>query len=635
MSDQDRQARSAQAGSGPVISISDDGMTAVVESYAAPADAPPLSADILYEAMRAAGVMEPEGPLADKVLLKAKLRKDITGMTVAEGRNPAKARDARLEFKGDMAWPVFHNDVFAVLHPSEPPRPGATVRGAPIPAPSDKKPAEIAIAEDSGALLDEESGEVRAEVYGLVDYRQGKLTVKPLFRVAANRLEITATLYPRSFRNAPVSVDMIKRDLWAMGARTLAERAVDKALEKAAASGEAQEGVVVARGAAPVHGEDGRFELAFMGTQEALAGDESHVVDPRERSKFEPIAEGTLIGQLIPPKEGRFGRDVFGEDLVPRKGRPAEVHAGENVEVSENGVEFTSAISGMITWDRNRVSVLEMVHVTGDISFSTGNLRLENGSVLIDGSIRDGFRVAAPGDVCVGLAIESAEVAAGGNVGVKGGIVMGGEGKVRAKGDVSCNFAENAVIEAEGDVIVAHNLSTSMVTARRRVICVKGKGIVLGGVVEAGKGVEANEIGSEFGVKTMVRLDMGEEIGGVDELVAERKALRAQKSQIDGAIGTEDPRKLLARTPVAKRAQVAEIIKKRISIINRMKEIETALEGRRKALEEVSHIRVKVRRVAHPGTVISIADKKLSLHEPVDGPCQFYYDPETTAIVME
>jgi len=630
MSDQPPDAGSVQE-AGITIAIAEDGMTAVVESCVLDAD---LTAEILHAAMRKAGVAEPEGPLADRVLMKAKLGKDVKGMLVAQGEPAVPPQDASLDFKGDIALPVFHGDAIAVRIPPRPGAPGRSVNGQTVPAP-DRSPADILLEEDCGAELDEETGEVRAQHYGLADFRQNKLTVKALISVDPSKLRVSGTLYANNFLSEAVTVDTIKRELWAMGVRTVSGKSLARALEEAARTGEPQTDVTLAKGTPPIHGEDGRFELAFVGAQEALSADQSDVVDPRERSKFEPIREGTLIGKLLPPKEGHFGRDVYGEDLVPRKGRPAVVHAGENVSVSADGVEFTAGISGMITWDGNRVSVLEMVHVSGDVSFSTGNLRLETGSVMIDGSVRDGFKVATPGDVCVGTAIESAEITAGGNVGVKGGIVMGGEGKVRAKGDVSCNFAENAVIEAGADVIVAHNLSTSLVTAKGKVVCVKGKGIIMGGHVEAAKGVEANEIGSEFGVKTMIRLDAGLEGGSLDSLVAERKTLRDHKSQIDAAIGTEPPRVLLAKIPVAKRAQVAEVIKKRIGIVNRMKEIEVLLEERRRALAEVSELRVKVRRMAHPGTVIVIADKKLALHEPVDGPCSFHYDPDTGAIVME
>ncbi|MBU1003676.1 MAG: FapA family protein [Proteobacteria bacterium] len=636
MSEDSLQPHSAQTGPDLTIVLSEDGMTAIVETYTPPpSNAPALSLETLHEAMRRVGIISPQTPLLDKVLLRARLKKDITGMTVAEGRPPSDASDARIEFKGDMAHPVFHGDIFAHLIPPGKPSPGATVTGTPVPAASDRKPAEIQIDESSGALLDQGTMDIQAKAYGLVDYRQKKLLIKPLLRVAPNKLKITGTIYPQTFQGTPVSVDMIKRDLWAMGVHTLEEAPLKKALAKATKTGEPQEGVTVAKGTAPIHGEDGRFELAFIGSQDLLAADDSNVVDPRERSKFEPIKEGTPIGRLLPPKEGHFGRDVFGEDLVPRKGRPAEVFPGDNVDISADGVEFSAAISGMITWDGNRVSVLEMVHIKGDISYHSGNLRLDNGSVLIDGSIRDGFKVTAPGDICVGSAIESAFVNAGANVGVKGGIVMGGEGRVLARGDVSCNFAENAVIEAGGNVNVAHNLSTSLITAKGHVLCFKGKGIILGGLIETGKGVEANEIGSTLGVKTRIRLDVGIEIGGIEKLISERKALREQKSHLDGILGTEQPKALLERTPREQRGEMAELIKERIGIVDRMKEVENALEERRVALEQLSRLRVKVRRMAHPGTIISIANKKLVLYEPQEGPCQFFYDPDTSAIVME
>lgn len=617
------------------IAISDDGMTALIQSYTPPmGGGAALDADLLARRMADAGVIDSDNPHSEKALLKARLGKDVTGMAVAKGRPAQEPLDAEITFLGDMAYPVFHGDAFAKLTPARKPKPGSTVTGAPVLPASERKPEDIDIGKHSGCELDEKTGMVRAKRYGLVDYRQRKLLLKPLIKVAPDRLLVTGTVYPTHFLGDPITPDMFKRELWNMDVRLFAEKAVHKATTTAQKTGEPVENAVLARGKAPVDGRDGRFQVLFTGDDDQPDADSLEDIDPRERSIFKPIKAGTRIGRLLPPVEGRFGRDVYGEDLVPAKGRPAETTAGDNVTVGADGVEFTAAISGMITWQGQRVAVLEMVHVPGNVSYATGNLRLETGSVLIDGSVNDGFSVTAPGDISVGGAVEKATLAAGGNIGVNGGLIMGCEGRVRAKGDVTFTFGENATVQAGGDVEVVHHLSTSSVTAAGRVRCVKGKGIILGGVVTAGKGIEANEIGSDMGVKSHITLDPGVEVGGVKKLVTERMALRDQKSQFDAVLGTESPKDVLVRTPPAKRAQVAELLKKRIAVVQRLDEIEQALEERREALERLKGMKVKVHRAVHPGTVITIARKKMVLHE-AEGPCEFFYDPESERVVMK
>lgn len=622
-------------GADVTIDISDDGMTAVIGSYTQPAsDEGELDGKVLARRMKDAGIHDTDNPHSEKVLLMARLGKDITGMPVANGRPPQEPLDAKITFQGDMAYPVFHGDAFAKLRPARKPSPGATVTGAPVLPASDRKPEDIALGKHSGCELDEETMMIRAKRYGLVDYRQKKLLLKPLIKIAPDNLLVSGTVYPLNFLSDAITLDMFKRELWAMDVRTFAEKAVHKAITTAQKKGEPVENATLAKGIPAKDGKDGRFEVLFTGDEGLPDADSLEDIDPRERSIFKPIKEGTIIGRLVPPVEGRFGRDVYGEDLVPAKGKPAETKAGENVEVSPDGVEFKAAISGMITWQGNRVSVLEMVHVPGNVSYATGNLKLETGSVLIDGSVNDGFSVTAPGDICVGGAVEKASLASGGNIGVAGGLIMGGEGRVRAKGDVSCAFGEGATVVSGGNVEITHHLSTCDIEAKGRVICTRSKGTILGGRIKAGRGIEANEIGSDMGVKTHVTLDPGVEVGGVKKLVSERMALRDQKSQLDAVLGTESPKAVLVRTPPAKRAQIAELLKKRIAVISRLDEIEKALEERRVVLERLKGMKVKIHRAVHPGTVITIADKKMTLHEP-EGPCEFYYDGEAEKVVMK
>lgn len=618
------------------IAISEDGLTATIAEYTKPGPGKPsVSATLLTVRMKSEGITVLNGPELDDVIIKASKGKDITGMVVARGIPPKEAQDAHMEPIGDHTRPVFKGDAFAKLVHAQKPTPGTSVQGTPVLPKSDKKPKEIEVPESKGCEVYEDTGEVVATHYGLAEVRSSGIAVKPLLRVSPDQITVTTTVFPHSFDNELPTLEKFKRELWALGIRSSADKSLTKAINKAIKSDMPQGDIVAAKGRAPIDGKDGRFEVLFTGDEDKPSEDSIEVYDPRERSIFKPIREGTIIGKLHPPTEGRFGQDVFGEDLVPRKGQPKEVKAGENVEIAEDGISFRAAMSGMISWTGNTVAIQDVIKINGDVSYATGNVKAEKGTVDISGSVIDGFKVSAPGDIVVGGAVESAEIAAGGSVGVKAGIVMGGVGHVHAKGDVMCSFAENAIIKTDHNVSVMHNLSNSTVNAGGHVRCRKGKGIILGGDITAGKGVEANEIGTEFGVQTSITLapDVTLDSDATVEIIGERKKLRAKQSQIRGIIGTEHPKKILEKTPPAKRPEMLRIIKAMIGINNRLGEIEIEMEQRRRALEEMHRYKVKVHRNAHPGTTVNIAGKSLCIHEET-GPCVIYFDPGKMTVIM-
>lgn len=614
------------------LGISKDGMAVVVESYTAPGPGQPgLSAAQLSRKLHDLGATTEEGPDFDRVLLRARKGKNITGDVVVRGTPPQEPTDASVEFLGDMALPVVHGEPFARLIPARKPTPGHSVTGTPVLPKSDRRPEEIECPESRGCVLTEGGTEVSAKGYGLVDFRSKKIVIKPLFKVSPDKLRITGKIYPKTFTGKKMTLDQVKRELWNIGVQTAEDGAIEEALAMAHQTGEPAEDVVVAKGTKPKHGKDGRFEVLL---EDDTPADDGTDYDPRERSIFKQVREGAIIGRLHPPKEGKFGRDVFGEDLVPRRGQPVEVVPGDNVEMGTNEVDFVAAIAGMVTWEGNRISVLEMVHVDGDVDYSTGNIRLERGTVRIDGSVRDGFVVAAPGDIVIGGAAEGCRLLSGGNIGVGGGIVQGGMGRLQAKGTVNAAFIENSEVEAGGTVTAIQNVGNSTIKTSGKLVCVRGKGILVGGEVTTAKGVDVNEIGTEFGVKTRIIIDAGLDTEDASGILAERRKLREKRVKIEGAIGADSPKAILERTPAARRNDVAQLLKTRIAIAQRLEEIEEELQARRQMLEIYPELRVRVRRKAHPGTTISIAGKNLMVQETTE-PCVFYFDPGKMEIVKE
>jgi hypothetical protein len=255
------------------------------------------------------------------------------------------------------------------------------------------------------------------------------------------------------------------------------------------------------------------------------------------------------------------------------------------------------------------------------VDYETGNVRLEKGSVRIRGCVRDGFVLTAPGDVAIGESIEGAKVVSqGGNVTVSGGIVTGGTGKVSAARDVRASFAENAAIKAGGDVVIAQNITNCVIKAAGKVVCTSGKGLIQGGKIIAVKGVECNEIGSEYGIKNNFFIGPQEEECRIQvDLLQEKKVFKETVNKIDGALGAGTPQEILERTPPDKRPKVAEVIKARMAAAKKLQDLEEQIrQDFLERIESCAAARLKFRVKAWPGTRVTILGRTFTIDEIMD-----------------
>jgi uncharacterized protein (DUF342 family) len=619
------------------VKISDDRLEAVVENWGPAVGAgAPFDVDSLGRAVRAAGVAEPVESTLQVLLAKMAAGEDVTGFVLAEGVQPREPRDARVVLSGNPQYPVFNGEPIGRKLPPKPGEPGRGVDGKPVEPLRKEPPRDPLVQDNSGWIMDPETAILHARGYGQVrQAKDGQLTIAPWLRISKDRVRIVATLHHTDFAGHPITPARITDALGRLGVKdTVRPEAIEQALAQAKETDSPVADVAIAEGESPLNGEDGSLDMLVRRPGEIADDPEMMRVNQRERSLFTSVAEGTVIARLLPPVPGKPGRDVFGRPIPPAEGAPLEVEAGDNVEMTPDG-EFRALITGVVVVTEHELKVLEMLEIDGDVDYSTGNVRLEKGLLKIKGSVREGFSVYTPEDVVVGGAVESAEIIAGGSVEIGGGVLMGSGGRIKAGGDVACQFMENASVEAGGNVIVRHNISNSEVIAHGTVICVAGKGVVQGGTVEAVGGIEVNEAGSEAGVATRLLLSPNSDCGSEKALKQERVTMEETAEKIAAVIGAGDPRQILERTPEHKRKEMAQLIKTRFVALNRIKEIEREIDALRQAcMETLYRARIVVRRVAHPGATFTILGKTLKLNEPAQA-CTVRYDMNTASVGME
>lgn len=517
-----------------------------------------------------------------------------------------------IRLRGDPARPVFKGDVVATVSP-------------------DVLPSLVLAISEKHFHVDRTTGEIAAKGYGLLDIADNEMRIRPQLKIVDERSAIRAVVHASDFVGRPMTPSRMAEVLLRMG--VCAEPALEdirRALEQARETGRPVRDVIIAKGVPPEQGSDGSYEIFTPEMTEAKANED---VDHRGRSNFRTVKEGEVIGRIVPPVPGKGGVDIFGNVLPCKESHPAAVKTGPGVAISPDGLSILATSTGLLSCEGPMLQVVEGLEIKGDVDFTTGNVILESGNVVIQASVQNGFTVDVPGNVAVADSINAAFVRAGGDILVGRGILTTETGDVTAGGTISALFAENSRITASGDVIVTHNITNCQVGTGGKVICIRGKGVILGGEISAVRGIEAREIGSEFGVKTLIT--MGPRLLSVDREEAQRKKadVKATLFKIEAAIGQGELRAILERTPPADRQRVAQLLKIRIAAETQLAEVESMLSQEREAAIQCGQIKLRVKGPIHPGVSVTILGRILEVTETLSF-ATVGFDPETMQIVV-
>jgi uncharacterized protein (DUF342 family) len=283
----------------------------------------------------------------------------------------------------------------------------------------------------------------------------------------------------------------------------------------------------VACGTPPQPGVDARLEtLVDVNRQRHPQIDAEGHVDFHDLGAIPSVSAGEPLMRRHPPTPGVPGCDIFGV-TVPAP-NPKDIVFAPRLQGASPSPDdpnlLVADVAGQPLLQRDGISVEPIVRYE-DIDVASGNIEFP-GSVEVRGDIRSGLKVRAGGDILVKGVIESAEVVAGGNVKVEGGIIghslppretqhlAARTARIRAEGSISARFIENAIIEAQQSVQVSEAIVQSDVTGLDQVVVGgKGKkGRILGGRVRATHLVGADLLGGEGASPTRITVGINPEL---------------------------------------------------------------------------------------------------------------------------
>ncbi|AHH10434.1 DUF342 domain-containing protein [Borrelia coriaceae] len=257
------------------------------------------------------------------------------------------------------------------------------------------------------------------------------------------------------------------------------------------------EPIEMARGANPVKGKDAYIDF--------IAKSKYGVVDNELRN----VNRGDELAEIIPLSEGIDGYTVFGKILKAERGRELDLVLGDNT--FREGNKIFARCDGYISIVNGIISVHDVYIVEGDVGPATGNI-INNGMVLVKGSILDGYNVMAKSGIEVNGLVGRCNLQTDGSIVLRSGANGKGGSEICAKKFIKSKFLENVNVRCEGDVEVVRGIVNSFVSCTKKVLCIGKKSKIVGSDVRAREAVRAYSIGSEGNAETFICVGYDPEI---------------------------------------------------------------------------------------------------------------------------
>lgn len=263
--------------------------------------------------------------------------------------------------------------------------------------------------------------------------------------------------------------------------------------------------LICAKGNPPEDQKDGFLTYSFN-TESNLKPKvrEDGTVDFRDLGLVRNVAKGDLLCSITPPEGGKDGKDIFGNTVPLMAGRMPELPVGTNTAVSEDKLSLFAEIDGCIEFLKSRININDVFMVRGNVDSASGNVSA-NGSVVIQGDVKQGFIVTSGQDITVRGLVEGATLEANGSISLSHGMNGMGRGLLKAGGNIVGKYFENTSLECEND-IYADTLLNCRVTAGGSILLKGSSASLIGGSYQVGRRVAVKNIGTAGNAMTRVAI---------------------------------------------------------------------------------------------------------------------------------
>lgn len=305
--------------------------------------------------------------------------------------------------------------------------------------------------------------------------------------------------------------------------------------------------VLIASGQRMEPGTAGYFDNLLLKKEQQMSQvDENAVVRYSDLSHLLLVQKGDHLLRRIPPVPSSDGTNLKGQvvvaPMVPRI-EFAEITPGAERDQNDPNL-LIAACAGQPVITRNGALVNAILDVD-NVCLKTGNITFD-GTIKVRGDIEAGMRVKVSGDVIVLGMIETAEIVAGGNVVIKGGMIgranlkpgvhalPADAARIDCGGSVQAMFIENVRIKAGDAIVIDGHARNCELIARQKIIVGKPgtkNSHLAGGMAQATQLIKVLNLGTSNGLKTMVQVGSDPDL--VQEMATTDGLLQRKMNELD------------------------------------------------------------------------------------------------------
>ena len=405
--------------------------------------------------------------------------------------------------------------------------------------------------EFEGAVLDEEAAETVREhvVYGAA-----------IVEVAPDKLSATLRFDIGSRESVP-TLEMI---MDAIRLRNVKFGIMPDAIKEAM---ETRRPTVIAKGEPPQNGKDAVIDKKFnIGEKGVPVVDEHDRADDQNLNMFLRAVKGQVLAERIPHTKGIPGTNVYGDKINAKNGKPKPVPNGKNTIVKDENF-VVADMDGQIVDKGSKIDVDPRLEIKGMVS---------------------------------GADVE------GRNIFVKGGVQGMNRGRIKALEDFRASFAENADIEACGDIYIQDVAMHSTIRAGHHLVMDEGKGQITGGNLAAGEEIRAKCIGNEANVITRVSVGVNPMLQKEYQAVLkEYNEAKKRQESLNKTLSTLEKIDV-TQLPPAKVEQLNALVRSQFPLAGQVERCERRLREIDAVLQKMRSSRVRVLDTMYPGVRLSI-----------------------------
>ncbi|MDH5656465.1 MAG: FapA family protein [Spirochaetia bacterium] len=269
--------------------------------------------------------------------------------------------------------------------------------------------------------------------------------------------------------------------------------------------------IVIARGSPAKKGKNAYIKHYFSVNPRAVPEVDpgnSDRVDFRKLNVIQSSEKDQILAEIIPGLPGEEGVNIKGEvDETPGPVH-AKLTAGRNVRSSDGETKLYAEIAGHVRIfhdeekNLSRIDVEEIL-VLDDVDYSTGHIDFP-GTVIVHGTVLDGFEVKARGDIIIDKSIGNVRLSSEGEIVLSGGIVGRGSALVTAESDVFSRYVQDAGIHTHGSIHIEESAINSRLTSGGKIVISEGRGELIGGETLCAEYLKVKKLGARMETPTRI-----------------------------------------------------------------------------------------------------------------------------------